>query len=216
MRFLGAGETARMDPRRRDDILALISTGREIEAATLLHPRIAMASEDSPIDQATVALASAMKTFAKHDPVVRAIETRLQSTAGSKLKDLSGQEKTALSEWTHAVDQMGQAVEEPSPASSVGAGTIFLIILAAGAILAPALFIGSDASPDTPLPSRFGPPPLHPSIGPTIMHRGGGAGSSLFPSEGGRGGYGSTREGGRPIGRSTGLQRRLEYSRSED
>lgn len=153
MRFLGAGEIARMDVQRRDDILSLISAGREIETAALLQPRIVMSSPEVPVDHRVAALAASTKIFDAHDLVVRSIETRLKASHGPLWRDLSRQESEALAGWTKAADEMGQAVQQNVAESSGTTGVIFLIVLAAGAILAPLLFGTGDTKADAGLPS---------------------------------------------------------------
>lgn len=174
MRFLGAGETARMDAQRREDILSLISAGREIEAAALLHPRIVMSSTEVPVDPKIEALAAATKTFDSHDPVIRSIEDRLKKGTGPTWRDLTAQEAVALSGWAKAADQMGQMVEQNVGESSGNAGVVLLIVLAVGAILAPVLLSGGER-PDSGLPFRYRAPADGSSYGRRergAMHRG--------------------------------------------
>lgn len=192
MRFLGAGETANMDAQKRDDILSLISAGREIEAAALLHPRVVMSSSEAPVDAGTMALAASMKSFDTHDPVVRAIDRRLRLAPGPTYRDLSRQESQALSAWAQAADSMGQTVQDNVASSSGGTGMVVLIVLAVGAILSTVLLSGGG-TPDTGLPTRFGGYPPRPSVGPSARPTNA-ASTGLFPGEGRGSRYG--REGG--------------------
>lgn len=190
MRFLGASEVARMDEQRRNDILSLISTGREIEAAAYLSPRIVMSSTESPVDRNTALLASALKIFGTHDPIVKSIESRLKSKPGPVWRDLSAQEAAALSQWVHASDQMGQAVQQVAPGGSNQAGWIFLALLATGAVLAPILLSSGKETDGIPL--SFSAPGLPGFVGPTSRRR------DSFARGGRRPGYGFSRDGGRP------------------
>lgn len=210
MRFLGADERRTMDVRRRDDILALISAGREIEAAAILSPKVVLSSPEVPIDPRMVALASASKTFDSHDLVVRGIESRLKAREASSWRELSSQESQSLNEWARAADEMGQAVQQTAPpAPSGNTGLVFLVVLAAAAILVPVLFI-KEPEPDTGLPSRGGRMPERPPFAAT-QRRGGEAYSEL-----------PTNEGGRLAGREGrfsyrgGAGRRFDVSRDED
>lgn len=174
MRFLSAGETARMDAQRREDILSLISAGREIEAAAILHPRIVMSSPEVPVDPQIQALSAASKIFDSYDPVVRAIEARLRKGPGPTWRDLTAQEAVALSGWAKAADQMGQTVPQNAPESSWNTGVVLLIVLAVGAILAPILLSGGGRA-DSDLPLRSEAPASDPSYGRGegwAMHRG--------------------------------------------
>lgn len=209
MRFLGAGEVARMDEQRRADILSLISTGREIEAAAYLSPRIVLSSHESPVDRNSALLASAMKIFGTHEPIVKSIESRLKSKPGPVWRDLSAQEAAALSQWVHAADQMGQAIQQAAPPSSNEAGWIFLALLATGAVLAPIL-LSSGKDSDTGIPLSFAAPGLPAFVGPTSRRR------DAFARGGRRPGYGYPRDGGRSGFRPGGEVERRSVSVSEE
>lgn len=167
MRFLTLGEmSAWMDAMRRQEILTQISTGQDKVQAINSQLSAIPPAMTQPFEQDQADFDAAKRIYQSNDPVVVAIQSRLNNDPGPKWKALSQQEEQALDDWTTAVDNMNSIMLSHFPTETHNDLRNFaLLAIGLGAIALP-LFLTEDK--DVGLPFRIGPPAL-PPVAPSAL-----------------------------------------------
>lgn len=160
------GEEPYMDVERRNDLLLLISQGHEKEARINEVLASIPAWADRPFKADQENFNTNLKVYKTASQVVQKLEVRLANEPGPIWKELTEDEKQALTNWTIALDNLHGYVNRYFPTETQKyIPQIALWVIALGAFVTP-LFI-SNGNEGLSLPFHFGPPMLPPGMGPS-------------------------------------------------
>lgn len=159
------GEEPYMDVDRRNDLLLLISQERAKEARIIQVMASIPAWADRPFKDDQEKFNVNLKAYQAANPLILKLEARLANEPGPIWKELTAEEKTALGNWTVAIDNLVGYADSYFPTETQKyIPQIALWAIAIGAFVAP-LFL-SDDEEKLSLPFQFGPPAL-PSMAPS-------------------------------------------------
>lgn len=180
------GEEPYMDVERRNDILLIISQGHEKEVRINEVLSSIPTWADRPFKDDQENLNANLKVYQTTNPIVQKLEVRLANEPGPIWKELTEDEKKALTNWTMALDNLHGYVNSYFPTETQKyIPQISLWLIAIGAFVTP-LFV-SNGDEALSLPFHFGPPALPPSIGPSRP-----SGSTAVATQSQRPGYSSS------------------------
>lgn len=152
-----------MDTEKRSVLLREIASGRSKEAEVAAALSVIPPEMTVPFGKDQEAFNQALKAFQQNDPVVRQIDMRLTTSTGPYWKDLSQQERTALSIWSSSSGQMLSLVRKHFPSQTAkDFEKIILAVIGVGALVAPLFLTPNGDAPFFPI--RIGPPALPESI----------------------------------------------------
>jgi hypothetical protein len=158
------GENPYMDVDRRNDLLLLISQERAKEARIAEVIASIPAWADRPFKDDQDKFNVNLKAYQAANPLILKLEARLTNEPGPIWKELTAEEKQALSNWTVAIDSLSGYVDNYFPTRTQKyVPQIALWAIAIGAFVAP-LFLSDEK---LSLPFHFGPPGLPPGMGPS-------------------------------------------------
>lgn len=168
MHRLGAEEPY-MNRERRDDVLLQIARGRTRQARVASVLNALPKWTDRPFRDDQEKFDEALKTFKAADPLVSAVELRLNTEPGPVWRDFTPDERTAFTNWTSSLEKLEGYVNSYFPTDEHILFTEYVLLaIAIGSFVLPLLL--SDESEIT-FPIHPRPVPLPPSMKPRVGPR---------------------------------------------